>query len=145
MGLRKKHYIALLEGLQVITDALHRLRTYPRVGKGKDAHVSTNLIFAGGPPLANYSILGLRELAVFNETRRKPRPVAVDTTSLIPTQHGIFFKKLELELQDTVNKPITVWHPSGSYYYYVLDGHHRAAAAILTGQPTVKAYVIETS
>lgn len=126
----------------MITDALHRLRTYPRVGKKKDAYVETNYIFPYMVASSSWTLIALQKLAVFNKLTRKPRPVTVATTHLAPTQHGIFFTKMEKELVDAYNKPIVVLRVGSMHY--VLDGHHRSAAAILIGQPTIKAYVIES-
>ena len=73
----------------------------------------------------------------------KLEPVPVD--KLIPTQDGVELSGVERFIKLNPNKwnenePVRVVNKKGRLY--VMDGHHRSAAAILMGYPTVPAEVM---
>lgn len=68
----------------------------------------------------------------------------VPTHTLVSTQHEVSHevvgKKLRGEISEHFPEHPVVLHHEGTHYVY--DGNHRACVALLKGEPTMKAYVL---
>jgi hypothetical protein len=114
-------------------DALHRLDTFPTVGHGKHKYVEVRHIFSFRCASASVTAQGVRVLAQFKaHGSLLSGEGSVDPTKLVPTQHGIYRKKVEKDIEEhRLSERIIVW--CYRQKYYILDGHHRAATALLVG------------
>jgi hypothetical protein len=120
-------------------DALHRLDTFPTVGRGKHKYVESKRVFTHGPCSPTIAALGVRILAHYKQ-RGSPGwhgPLTIgegiiDPAKLVPTQNGIYRKKVQKDIEENrLSEPIIVWRYRSKFY--ILDGHHRAATALLVG------------
>jgi len=69
----------------------------------------------------------------------------IPTHSLVSTQHEVSHevigKKLRGEISEHFPEHPIVLHHNGIHYVY--DGNHRACVALLKGEPTIKAHVLD--
>jgi ParB-like chromosome segregation protein Spo0J len=65
----------------------------------------------------------------------------VSVTKLMPSQNNYDHDKVESMARNPVDKPPLVARHKG--HYTVLDGHHRASAAILRGDKTIRVKVVK--
>lgn len=122
-------------------DALHRLDTLPLRGKGERLHVLVMDFFPNPMPDLKTVALAIRVLAVYKRDSRNRHSITCDPVHLIPTQYGIFRAKLEKDVRKhRANKPVICWKHRNKLY--ILDGHHRVAAALLTGKPDIEVIVV---
>lgn len=124
-------------------DALHRLDTLPLRGKGKRLHVLVAYLFPTPLPSPKRIAEAVRVLAQYKRGALiGSAPISHDPLDLHPTQYGIFREKLRKDIRKgRSEKPIVCWN-SANGTLYILDGHHRVAAALLTGRPEVDVIVV---
>ena len=63
---------------------------------------------------------------------------------LLPIQDYLDTLKVRRLAHVDVALPRIITLPFGSYHFLILDGHHRAAAACLRGENTIRSTIIET-
>lgn len=119
------------------SDAIHRLDTYPQHERGKRRFVLAKNIFCHPLPSNNEIASCIRMLAEYRAGTRKPKVKGkIDPRVLVPTQHGIFRRKLRQDFAKTKQDgPIIITRVFT--HISLLDGHHKSASAILTGQPEI--------